>query len=59
MNLMQVWDHHGDGSITFHLLYNVSRCLILLPTIGPMARLCEWLLPERPETNGKAKPKWC
>ena len=43
--------------ITFHLLYNVSRCLILLPTIGPMARLCEWLLPERPETNGKAKPR--
>ncbi|MBS7714755.1 Na/Pi cotransporter family protein, partial [Vibrio cholerae] len=21
------------------------------------ARLCEWLLPERPETNGKAKPR--
>ncbi len=26
-----------------------ARCLILLPTIGPMARLCAWLLPERPQ----------
>ena len=25
MNLMQVWDHHGDGSITFHLLYTFER----------------------------------
>ncbi len=51
-------DYSTQGMvITFHLLYNVSRCLILLPAIGPMARLCEWLLPERPETNGKAKPR--
>ena len=25
VNLMQVWDHHGDGSITFHLLYTFER----------------------------------
>jgi len=51
-------DYSAQGMvITFHLLYNVTRCLILLPTIGPMARLCAWLLPEREETNGKAKPR--
>jgi phosphate:Na+ symporter len=43
--------------IGFHLLYNSVRCLILLPTVGPMARLCAWLLPERPEVNGTAKPR--
>ncbi|MCK1789937.1 Na/Pi cotransporter family protein [Pseudomonas violetae] len=43
--------------IGFHLLYNTVRCLILLPSVGPMARLCAWLLPERPEINGTAKPR--
>ncbi len=43
--------------IGFHLLYNTVRCLVLLPSVGPMARLCAWLLPERPETNGQAKPR--
>ncbi|WP_192559396.1 Na/Pi cotransporter family protein [Pseudomonas allokribbensis] len=43
--------------IGFHLLYNTVRCLILVPTVAPMARLCAWLLPERPEINGTAKPR--
>jgi len=43
--------------IGFHLLYNTIRCLILLPTVGTMAKLCAWLLPERPEINGTAKPR--
>ncbi len=43
--------------IGFHLLYNSVRCLLLLPSVGPMARLCAWLLPERPEVNGKVKPR--
>ena len=43
--------------ITFHVLYNTIRCLILLPSISPMARLCAWLLPEQAEVNGKAKPR--
>ncbi|SEF03589.1 MULTISPECIES: Na/Pi cotransporter family protein [Pseudomonas] len=43
--------------IGFHLLYNTVRCLILLPSVGLMARLCAWLLPERPEINGTAKPR--
>lgn len=43
--------------IGFHLLYNTLRCMVLLPTATPMARLCRWLLPEREETNGHAKPR--
>ncbi|WPN58103.1 MULTISPECIES: Na/Pi cotransporter family protein [unclassified Pseudomonas] len=43
--------------IGFHLLYNTVRCLILLPSVGLMARLCAWLLPERPDVNGTAKPR--
>ncbi|NBA98517.1 Na/Pi cotransporter family protein [Pseudomonas sp. R5(2019)] len=43
--------------IGFHLLYNTLRCLILLITVGPMAQLCAWLLPERPDTNGIARPR--
>jgi phosphate:Na+ symporter len=43
--------------IGFHLLYNTVRCLILLPSVGPMAKLCAWLLPERPDINGAAKPR--
>jgi phosphate:Na+ symporter len=43
--------------IGFHLLYNTVRCLVLLPSVGPMARLCAWLLPERLETNGTATPR--
>ena len=43
--------------IGFHLLYNTVRCLILLPSVGPMARFCAWVLPERPQANGMAKPR--
>jgi len=43
--------------IGFHLLYNTTRCLILLPSVGPMARFCAWVLPERPLANGTAKPR--
>ncbi|MCP1442432.1 phosphate:Na+ symporter [Pseudomonas sp. GGS8] len=43
--------------IGFHLIYNTTRCLILLPSVGLMARLCAWLLPERPDINGTAKPR--
>ncbi|RWU27006.1 hypothetical protein DM813_04010 [Pseudomonas alkylphenolica] len=43
--------------IGFHLLYNSLRCLIMLPTVTPMSRLCAWLLPERAETNGRARPR--
>ena len=43
--------------ISFHVSYNTLRCLLMLPSVGPMARLCARLLPERPETSGVAKPR--
>jgi phosphate:Na+ symporter len=46
-----------DMVIGFHLIYNTARCLLMLPSVGPMARLCAFILPERPEVNGLAKPR--
>ena len=43
--------------IGFHLLYNSVRCLLMLPTVKPMASVCSWLLPLREETNGHAQPR--
>lgn len=43
--------------IGFHLLYNSLRCVLMLPTVGPMARFCNWLLPDRPDTDGVARPR--
>lgn len=44
--------------IGFHLTYNSLRCLVLLPTVGLMARLCEYLLPEREADTGIAQPRF-
>lgn len=55
---MDTLDFSGQSLvISFHLTYNALRCLLMLPSVGPMARACAWLLPERPETNGIAKPR--
>nr|WP_298145706.1 Na/Pi cotransporter family protein [uncultured Pseudomonas sp.] len=43
--------------IAFHVFYNSLRCLLMLPTVGPMARFCSWLLPDRPDNNGVAHAK--
>ncbi|WP_339489716.1 Na/Pi cotransporter family protein [Pseudomonas sp. EL_65y_Pfl2_R95] len=48
---------HQEIVIGFHLLYNTARCLILLPSVGPMAKLCSWLLPQKPEVNGTARAR--
>jgi phosphate:Na+ symporter len=62
LNPLVVWmDSLGFSSsdmvIGFHLSYNTLRCLLMLPTVGPMARLCENILPMRAEVNGLAKPR--
>ena len=58
VNWMDSLDLSTQGLVIgFHLLYNTTRCLLLLPTVGPMARLCAWLLPQRPEANGLARPR--
>lgn len=46
-----------DLVIGFHLIYNTARCLLMLPTVGPMARLCAALLPQQNETGGPARPR--
>jgi len=43
--------------IAFHLFYNTLRCLVLLPTVRPMAHLCEQLLPDRRIEQGIAQPR--
>ncbi|CAD5106379.1 Na/Pi cotransporter family protein [Zestomonas carbonaria] len=44
--------------IVFHLLYNSLRCLALLPSVGWMARFCDWLLPDREPGGGIARPRY-
>ncbi|WP_101674731.1 Na/Pi cotransporter family protein [Alloalcanivorax mobilis] len=47
-----------DLVIGFHLAYNIARCLLLLPLTGPMARLCQRLLPDQPDSgNEEARPR--
>jgi len=43
--------------ISFHVIYNSLRCLIMLPTVGPMGRLCASILPRQAEINGQTKPR--
>lgn len=43
--------------ILFHLAYNSLRCLLLLPTVNWMARLCRLLLPERAREESVAQPR--
>ena len=33
------------------------RCVLMLPTVELMARFCNWLLPNRPDENGVARPR--
>jgi len=43
--------------ISFHVIYNSLRCLIMLPTVAPMGRLCASILPQQAEANGQTKPR--
>lgn len=43
--------------ISFHVLYNSVRCLIMLPTVGTMAKLCANILPKRAEAAGHSAPR--
>lgn len=47
----------GSLVIAFHLAYNSLRCLLMLPSVGLVARLCNLLLPERANPNGVAAPR--
>ncbi len=43
--------------ISFHVVYNSLRCLLQLPLIHLMARLCEHLLPDRDLPSSIAQPR--
>lgn len=45
-----------ESVITFHLVYNLIRCLACMPLIEPVARLCYRLLPDRPDVNPELRP---
>ncbi|WP_192459167.1 Na/Pi cotransporter family protein [Musicola keenii] len=46
-----------DLTIFFHLFYNLLRCLLMLPFVGPMARLCQRLIADAPPQEGGMKPR--
>ncbi|KOC87824.1 Na/Pi cotransporter family protein [Winslowiella iniecta] len=43
--------------IFFHVFYNLIRCLVMVPFAAPMARLCERLIRDDPETDLRLKPR--
>jgi phosphate:Na+ symporter len=45
-----------EAVITFHLLYNLVRCVACMPLIDPVSRLCNRLLPDRPEATPELRP---
>lgn len=43
--------------IFFHVFYNLIRCLVMVPFAEPMARLCQRLIADEPETDLRLKPR--
>ena len=43
--------------ISFHVFYNVIRCIALVPFSGTMAKLCTRLISDDVETDQRLKPK--
>ncbi|WP_129544519.1 Na/Pi cotransporter family protein [Serratia sp. 1D1416] len=43
--------------IYFHVFYNLSRCLIMIPFVETMARFCRRMISEVPEVDARMKPK--
>ncbi|PQY72540.1 hypothetical protein C5974_00930 [Cronobacter sakazakii] len=43
--------------IYFHVFYNLIRCLVMVPFAGMMARLCQRIIPDAPETDLRMKPR--
>lgn len=46
-----------SGVVLFHVLYNSARCLLLLPFVKPMARLCNKLLPDQDKGEEEFRPR--
>ncbi|GKX55971.1 membrane protein [Leminorella grimontii] len=48
----------ADVVIYFHVVYNLARCLVMLPLVQPVARLMERLLPDEPTTETRLTPRY-
>jgi phosphate:Na+ symporter len=46
----------GASTAIFHLLFNVVAALIVLPLLGPIAKLMRWMLPDRVAASDPRKP---
>ena len=44
--------------IYFHVIYNLVRCVLMLPFVRPMAKLCQKLVPELPVTGTEVAPRY-
>ena len=42
----------------FHTAFNLALAIVFLPLVGPAARLCNRLLPERPVPEESGKPRY-
>ena len=42
---------------TFHVFYNLLRCIAMVPFAGPMAKLCQRMIRDEPELDNQLKPK--
>jgi len=43
--------------IYFHVFYNLIRCLVMVPFVGPMANFCKRIIRDEPELDARLKPK--
>ncbi|WP_159564800.1 Na/Pi cotransporter family protein [Budvicia diplopodorum] len=44
--------------IYFHVVYNLLRCLLMLPFVAPMARLTTWLIPNDLSVDAPLAPRY-
>ncbi|MGV7091680.1 Na/Pi cotransporter family protein [Siccibacter turicensis] len=44
--------------IYFHVFYNLIRCLVMVPFVEPMARFCQRVIADAPESDARLKPKY-
>ncbi|MGG2141376.1 Na/Pi cotransporter family protein [Symbiopectobacterium sp. RP] len=47
-----------EAVIYFHIVYNLLRCLLMLPLVTSMARLCRRLVPHEDMNNATAAPRY-
>ncbi|MCW2475419.1 MULTISPECIES: Na/Pi cotransporter family protein [unclassified Symbiopectobacterium] len=47
-----------EAVIYFHVVYNLLRCLLMLPLVTSMARLCRRLVPHEDMNNATAAPRY-